>query len=139
MLMLLACDEKTRTTDTHSRTLKSARARADFLCGYVLCPTRPLDAAFHIVFQDNSHGLLPGPSDGETNAVVKVSPDDTELWARGCTAKASEARPEWAREVLKERPEWAPKSAPDTYDCGFGQTRVIHVKEGVVLVQVETH
>lgn len=136
VLLLAACTEKTRTTDTSSKTLASAAARSAFLCAYALCPTAPRDAAFHVVFHDNSRGLISGPSDGETVAVVKIDPDHAELWARGCEPRVLEARPQWVKSLLAERPEWALRSPPDAYTCREDETRLIHVKEGVVLWRV---
>lgn len=137
LLLLAGCPaEKTRTTDTRSRTLPTAKERTAFLCGYLVCPTTPSDAAFHVMFQDNSGGMVPGPSDFTIRAMVKVTPDETELWVRGCTQAQLEARPAWVGDLLAERPGWAPKSAPDTYSCGLGRTRLVHVKEGVVLVEI---
>lgn len=130
------CTETTRTTDTSSKTLGSAAARTAFLCAYALCPTVPKDAAFHVVFHDNSRGLISGPSDGETQAVVKIDPDQVELWTRGCEPRVLEARPQWAKPMLAERPEWALKSPPDAYACGEDEARLIHVKEGFVIWRV---
>ncbi len=136
LALVAACTEKSRTTDTWSRTLPTARARGAFLCSYQLCPTPPVDAAFRVLYQDNSTGLLPAPSDGSTFAVVKISPDDAERWARGCWPATLDVRPDWVPELLADRPEWTPKSVPDMYRCPFGQERVIYVKEGVVFWQV---
>jgi len=141
MLLLAGCPDakvKSRSTTTNSRTLATASERSAFLCGYLVCPTMPSDAVFDIDFHDNS-GFPPGPSDLDLHAVVKMTPDQTELWVRGCTQEQLEARPEWLRPLLTQRPEWAPKSAPDTYTCGFGQKRLVHVKEGLVMVQLELH
>ena len=134
--LLAACTEKTRSTDTRSKMLGSAAARSAFLCAYALCPTVPKDAAFHVVFHDNSRGLISGPSDGETVALVKIDPGQAELWARGCEPRGLDARPDWAKPLLAERPEWAPKTPPDAYACGEGETRLIHVKDGLVLWRV---
>ncbi len=136
LLLLAACTEKTRTTDTRSTTFKTSRERSAFLCAYALCPTEPRDAAFHVVFHDNSHGLLAGPSEGETSALVKIAPADAELWTRGCEPRVLDVRPQWAVALLAERPEWAAKSPPDTWACGVNETRLIHVKEGLVLWRV---
>ena len=136
MLLVAACSEKTRTTDTKSATLKTPSERSAFLCAYALCPSRPNDAAFHVVFHDNSRGLIGGPSDGETIALVKIEPDQAELWTRGCDQQVLEVRPQWALPLFAERPEWAAKSPPDTYECGAHETRLIHVKEGLVLWHV---
>jgi hypothetical protein len=136
-LSLVACHEKNRSTDTWSRTLVSPHDRVAFLCAYTLCVTTPADAAFHIEFHDNSGGFVPGPDDFEIHAVLRMTPDETSRWSRGCKAERVEVRPEWLDVVLKEQPTWQPKSTPDVYRCGQ-ETRVIHVKEGLVIRSLST-
>ena len=64
------CTEKNRSTDTLSGTLPDAKARAAFLCSYALCASPVQDAVFHVVYQDNSGGLIAGPDDAEIHAVL---------------------------------------------------------------------
>ncbi len=138
LVALVGCEKRSRSTDTASTSLPTAAARVEFLCSYLLCPDKPADAAFHVVVHDNSGGLLPGPSDWFISAVIKVAPDQTERWATGCTAHPSDARPDWAKPLLAEHPEWQPKGLPDGYSCPGGQIRLIYVKDGLVFLHVET-
>ena len=106
-----------------------------FLCAYVLCPTRPEDAAFHVVFHDTT-GLLAGSSDYAIRAILKIAPDDAERWSRGCDEKRVDPKPAWLEPLAKERG-WKPSSAPDTWVCGR-ESRVIHVREGFVILWART-
>jgi hypothetical protein len=126
-----ACTEKNRSTDTLSSTLPDAKARAAFLCSYALCASPVQDAVFHVVYQDNSGGLISGPDDAEIHAVLKVAKDDVEQWARGCVEARVAARPEWLGPLVKGT-RLSPTSAPDGYRCG-AETRALHVKEGLIV------
>lgn len=136
-LLATACTEKSRSTDTRSTSLPTAKERVAFFCDYVLCPTRPDDAAFHLVYRDNSRGFIPGPDDADIHAVLKVPAADIARWSKGCEPAGVEARPAWLKEVLKGTG-WTPTTAPDTVRCGQ-QTRVIHVKDGLVILTDERH
>jgi hypothetical protein len=70
------------TTDTDSSQLKTSAERVAFLGRYLKLRTRVTDAAFHIVYHDNSHGL-PGPSDWWIVAAVEVTPADGPTWLAG--------------------------------------------------------
>lgn len=131
-----ACQQKSRSTDTWSSSLGTAKERATFLCAYALCASPVKDAAFHVVFHDNSTGLLAGPDDADIKAVVAVDKDDLEKWTRGCSPMRVEARPAWLTEVAKGTA-FLPTTAPDGYRCG-NELRAIHVKDGLVVRQVRT-
>lgn len=133
LLVLLACD-KGRSTDTRSAQLSTAAERLRFLCGYAVCPAPALDARFHVVFHDNSRGLLAGPDDLELRAVMLVEPDALERWTRGCQPARVDARPAWLDELALEK-RFVPTTAPDGYRCG-AELRAVHVRDGLVVRRI---
>lgn len=123
LLVLAACPRSSPGVERRSTEFPTAKARVDFLCGWALCPTRPLDAAFH---------LSPHAEGGTVvHAVLKVPPAELSPWWRGCDGFTVEARPAWLPEVLQGTG-WQPRSIPDTYRCG-GEKRVVHAREGLVI------
>jgi hypothetical protein len=124
-LTLAGCAKK--QAEHRSTSLPSAKERVAWVCEYALCPTKPLDAAFHI---------SPGEDGTVVHAVVKVVPTDVPRWSMGCDNVQVEARPKWLSEVLPR--DWAVKTIPDTWRCG-GEKRVIHVKEGVIVRSLLSH
>jgi len=114
---LLTVDEReSRTTDTKSTQLKTSAERVAFLSRYLKLRTPVNDAAFHIVYHDNSVGVA-GPSDWSIAAAVQVTPADGPAWLAG-------ARPISAREALTTRApatlglipgEWQVSSAGERY------------------------
>jgi hypothetical protein len=114
---LLTVDEhESRTTDTKSTQLKTSSERVAFLNRYLKLRTPVKDAAFHIVYHDNSVGVA-GPSDWWIAAAVQVTPADGPAWLAG-------ARPLGANEKLSTRVpattglipgEWQVSSVGDRY------------------------
>lgn len=131
-LLVLASCSKSKAGDLRSSAFPSAKERVGYLCEYMACPAKPLDVAFHIVVHDSS-GLLPGPGDAELNAVVKVKPDDVPHWSRGCDSMRFHPRPPWADALFTEL-KIEPKTAPDIWGCPNSQRRVIHAKEGIIVL-----
>ena len=80
---LLTPDEhESRSTNTKSTQLETREERVAFLSRYLKLRTRVNDAAFHIVYHDNS-GSVPGPSDWSIAAAVQVTPADEAAWLTG--------------------------------------------------------
>ena len=131
LLLLTACKDNGRSTDTRSSTLENARLRVKFLDEYAMGPTTPLDAEFHLVYHDNSGGIIPGSDDYDIRAVVKVPPDAVSKWADGCQGARIEARPQWAKDLVGDRKEWQATAAPDTLRCGR-EERIIFVHDGII-------
>lgn len=78
-------DHESRSTDTKSTQLKTSAERVAFLARYLKLRTPVSDAAFHIVYHDNSVGV-PGPSDWSIAAAVQVTPADGPAWLAGARA-----------------------------------------------------
>lgn len=75
--------EENKSTDTWSAGFSSSEERLAFLAEYLITPGEVLDAEYHIVYHDNSTGLIPGPSDWDVRVALKINPDDIELWLDG--------------------------------------------------------
>lgn len=84
--------EPSLTTNTRSHSIPTPAARVEFIGRYVTLRTPVKDAVFHVVYHDNSGGLLPGPSDADIVAALQVEPGDRAKWLDGATpALPSEA------------------------------------------------
>lgn len=125
------CARGDRSTDTWSKDLAGPAHRLAFLKDYAQGPTEPLDAEFHLVFHDNSQGLLAGPSDYAFDVALKVRPDDVSRWAEGCTPARLDPKPAWAAALLADKAGWAVATLPDTLRCG-SEERLLFVKEAII-------
>lgn len=72
-----------RTTDTASSAFDTTADRVDFLTDYITERSPILETQFHIVYRDNSTGMIPGPSDWTIRYAVRVDPGDLDLWTEG--------------------------------------------------------
>lgn len=70
------------TTDTRSTVFENREEKLAFLARYLEMPSEIIDAAYHIVYQDNSKGRVPGPSDYEISAAFTAAPEDLALWTK---------------------------------------------------------
>ena len=128
---LAECKSGTRSTDTRSSQLTDPKLKVKFLDEYAMGPTTPLQAEFHVVYHDNSGGLVPGSDDYEITAAIRVPPDAVPKWADGCERARLDARPQWAKDLVGDKKEWLATAAPDTFRCGH-EERIIHVKDGII-------
>ena len=119
-----------RDTDVRSTTFPVPKERTSVLCAYVICPTPPEDAAFHVVIEQRP-SLLGTDTRKDIQAVVKVAPDDVARWRKTCTPRRLD-RPPWLEPMLAERG-WQATTIPDSYVCGQEQ-RLVHVREGLVVL-----
>lgn len=71
------------TTDTKSTSFKNTGEKLDFLAKYLTIPSGVNDISYHIVYQDNTKGTVPGPSDWDIRAVFMVEKGDLSLWTEG--------------------------------------------------------
>jgi hypothetical protein len=131
----VSCTEKTRSTNTTSDKFTSPEKRVAFACDYLLCITKPTDAAFHIQYVDHSRDLIPSSDTGDVRQLLKVNVDEIHLWQRECEIGHPDMHPFWMLPLLTER-NWKVTSIPVGYVCGH-ETRVIHVKEGVIIRQLK--
>jgi hypothetical protein len=72
--------ERNMSTDTHSKQFATDPDKIQFLKRYLTFPTAVEAAEFHVVYQDNSGGGIPGPSDWDMQVVLKVAPQNLSAW-----------------------------------------------------------
>ncbi len=102
---VLDAEPPSLTTDTQSSQLKTSAERVEFLGRYLKLRTPVSDAAFRIVWHDNS-GFVPGPSDWSVVAAVKVTPTDSPTWLTG--AKPITQAADYPFGISRESPQVVP-------------------------------
>jgi hypothetical protein len=127
------------TTDTHSARFATDAEKVAFLRRYLVFASPVQAAEFHVVYYDNSGGV-PGPSDWDIHAALKVAPEDVALWTEGLRpADAAGADLAWVAALLPPEPRWARASSPKVYERpGEGVLVATYVPEGIVLKHVWT-
>jgi hypothetical protein len=81
-ILMSACgvtdNASSRTTDTRSSDLGGEAEQINFLGQYVTLRSAVSETEFHIVYHDNSGGLVPGPTDWDIQSVMWV--EDVSAW-----------------------------------------------------------
>ncbi|ACY14123.1 hypothetical protein [Haliangium ochraceum] len=141
------------STDTDSRTLADTEARLAFLGRYLRMKSPVEDAAFLIHYQDNSGGMVPGPSDWDIRAVLQVGANTAawhENWKPCEVANAdagdgdSEAIAEemrWAEALLERREAWRARSTSPR--CFYnprsrGSRAIVFADDGLVVYRTRS-
>lgn len=107
-LLVLGCTSSSKSTDTHSRSLPDLQARKNFAASYFKFPTEVEDLSFHIVYHDNSGGLVPGPSDWDIRILAKVKKENLARWHSQMPPAADSLDLMWMKD-LGEAPQESPK------------------------------
>ena len=131
--------QNNKTTDTWSFEFKEADEKLAFLSEYLTMPSDIIDAEYHIVYHDNSAGMIPGPSDWDIRVALKVKPENIPLWLDGFTAVSPEEIDLiWWSELASGSISWSNANA-EYYkrDNGFSYL-VIFPDENVILKAIST-
>jgi len=81
--IIFKADSPDRTTDTWSHSFSDMDEKLAFFEEYLIAPSEVLDVEYHIEYHDNSKGAVPGPSDWDIRAALKIKPEDISLWTDG--------------------------------------------------------
>lgn len=103
ILLISSCNSvasPSLSTDTRSSELGTEGEQIAFLGRYVVLKSAVSETAFHIVYHDNSGGLVGGPSDWDIRAVMRV--EDVGAWVDGKT-RVETADFSWVEGVVTER------------------------------------
>ena len=129
-----------KTTDTWSTEFYSQKDKIVFLAEYLIMPSEVLDAEYHIVYYDNSGGVIPGPSDWDVRVALKIQPNDLPLWLDGfVSAPEKDINLSWWDELSSANFEWGNDGA-EYYrrsDVSFSYL-VVFPEAGVILKAVST-
>jgi hypothetical protein len=119
--------------------MSSNAEKIAFLSRYLSAKSDIEAAEFIIEYQDNSGGWVPGPSDWDIQAAMKMQPRDTRLWAEGLDRDLSEDHDlSWGMRLTQSEG-WRIESKPQIF---VSQNRDVTVAifgpEGIVLKRVRS-
>ncbi len=132
-------NHKKRTTDTFSSQFTSKEEKIEFLRKYFILNSDILDTEYHILYQDNS-GFLPGPSDWDIKAAVKVREEDINFWLEGyIEADTNSVKLRWWDELNLDSIYWSRWSTPYFYKRKDSSSfLVLYRNEGIILKYITT-
>ena len=136
------CNRRSLTTDTKSTQFSSEQEKVRFLATYLQMESDVEAAEFHIRYQDNSGGWVPGPSDWDIQAVMRVRPGDLSRWTEDMSIVGADSRegnvfdgwPNWGYSLLPDDTNWQVGSKPTVFAAQDGTVMVaIFQPEGIVM------
>ena len=134
LFVFIGCDEPSLTTNTNSRDIPSGE-KLNFLEKYIGQNKGILDAEYKIWYQDNSSGMVPGPSDFTIIAALKVEKDSLHLW----NDKSPKSNNKIDISIWKNLgldSTWQLLFLPECYHNKSGsKIKVIYPYEGIVLIR----
>ncbi len=132
-------DKPNLTTDTDSRAFVDRAKKLGFLRRYVKLPTEVRNVEFSIVYRDNSHGLVPGPSDWDIRYIVRVDPQDVDAWLYD--PRPAKLRPESEARLaamIDDRPGWRRTGRPTYFRQRDRAYVIVYRKDGIVYKELST-
>ena len=139
-ILYIGCGAKDRSTDTRSKTFTTDEQKIDFLKKYVRLYSSVKATEFHIIFHDNSTGLVPGPSDWDIKVALLIESADIYKWLTEFTELTDEqCEITWVSEILPEEPRWNRASKPQFYKrSGKNVELTVYEKEGILLKRIQS-
>lgn len=95
-LLLMSCGND-NSTDTFSSSFSGKQEKMDFLAKHFKLRTKVKDAEYHIMIQDNSGGLVPGPSFWSYHIALKLDPAKLNQWVDTTQKVEPYELPDWNR------------------------------------------
>lgn len=123
-----------RSTNTHSKQFTTDAEKISFLKRYLVLPSAVEAAEFHVVFYDNSGGGVPGPSDWDIQAVLKVAPKHLSAWTQNLRVTDQKQDLAWGYRLAQQQ-DWKLNATPKVYTAA-GKTVAIFEKEGFIFKQL---
>ncbi len=141
LLSFAACESENRTTDTRSTKFSQEGEKIAFLKRYVKLFSPVSAAEYHIVYHDNSGGLLPGPSEWDIKIALVIAPSDVPKWIAGFReAGKDECDLSWVREIPLEGHPWIRGGRPRCYLRPGTETElVVYGKEGILFKRMRSY
>jgi len=120
--------------------MSSDAEKIAFLRRYLTLKSEVEAAEFIVDYQDNSGGWIPGRSDWDIMAVMKMRPRDTMLWTQTFyKVSPDEQDLSWGMNLLPTEDRWRIESEPQVFVAG-DRTAIVAVfePEGIVFKRVKS-
>ena len=98
--MLTSCGtDELATTRTSSGNFKTLSEKKKFLEKYVTFTRTYKKLEFNIIYQNNSSGLVPGPSDFNISIYANVPKNEINFWINGLTISSTPKELSWVNSI----------------------------------------
>lgn len=129
---LFSCADNGNSTDTYSSSFSGKKEKMDFLARHFQLKTKVKDAEYHIMVQDNSGGLVPGPSFWSYHIALKLDPADLDRWIDTNKKVEPYELPDWSQ-ILPATYYWNTDGEKRFFEGGY-----VWVEETSILLYVHS-
>lgn len=136
---MCACGAENKTTNLYSHQFKGKAQRLKKLKEYLNEDTGWIAAEYHIWYQDNETGLVPGPSDYTIKLALKIEADSIDSWIYYLQPSDKNVSIKNWEDLNLEGEEWTVESVPEVYFSSLQtEVKVVYRKERVILAIYST-
>jgi len=122
------------STDVYSYQIEDETEKSETLKKYLKKESGLIDAEYHIWFQDNETGRVPGPSDYNIKLALKVEPDSINSWIENLEPSSQKISIDLWEELKLDQELWKLESKPELYLSSLTtEVKLLFRKENIIL------
>ncbi len=133
-VLIFGCQAENKSTDIYSYQIDDKVEKIETLKKYLTRGSGLIDVEYHIWFQDNGTGRVPGPSDYNIKFALKIEPDSLDSWINYLEPSTKKISIDLWDELKLDRNLWQLESAPELYhSSSFTEVKLLFRKENTIL------
>ncbi|CAZ97466.1 MULTISPECIES: hypothetical protein [Zobellia] len=133
-LIIYACQAENKSADIYSYQIDDKTEKIETLKKYLTKESGLIEAEYHIWFQDNGTGRIPGPSDYNIKLALKVEPDSLDSWTNYLDRSSKKISIDLWDELQLDKNFWKLESEPELYHSSLStEVKLLFRKENIIL------
>ena len=138
-IFIISCQPKNRSIDIYSYQIENFSKKSEILKKYLKKESGLMEAEYHIWYQDNGTGRVPGPSDYNLKLAMKIIPDSLDAWTNGLEKSSEKITLDHWKELKLDENIWHLESDPELYYSRLKtEIKLVFRKEHIILAIYST-
>ena len=134
IVFLFGCQAGNKSADISSYQIDDKTEKIETLKKYLTKESGLIDAEYHIWYQDNETGRVPGPSDYNIKLALKIESDSLESWINYLEPSSKKISIDLWDELKLDRDSWQLESEPELYHSSLStEVKLVFRKENIIL------
>lgn len=134
IVLIFGCQSENKSADVYSYQIDDKTEKIETLKKYLTKESGLVDAEYHIWFQDNGTGRVPGPSDYKIKLALKIEPDSLDSWINYLEPSSKKISIDLWDELKLDRNFWKLESEPELYHSSLStEVKLLFRKENIIL------
>ncbi|NMH87705.1 hypothetical protein [Flavivirga algicola] len=134
IFLMASCLLDNKTANIYSYEINSRAEKIETLKKYLIKTSGLVDAEYHIWFQDNGTGRIPGPSDYNIKLALKIDKDSIDSWINHLEPSSKKISIENWKGLKLNNEVWLLNSKPELYHSSSKtEIKLVFRKEHVIL------